>query len=172
MDLLYGYGSDSGSDSDAEKQPSPAAPTPKTKPKAAPSLLPSAADAFSSVASASFLVAPRPTSAPDVQPMKKQKATEDDAPTLAAARGGGAAGKVAERPKSSGMLMPPQLSGRANTATEDVSRWTTAKGGKGGKGRGESFNSKEKRKRQEGKSSREGSFVEEEKRMLRQAGAD
>jgi hypothetical protein len=79
--------------------------------------------------------------------------------------------------------MPPQLSRGANVSTEDTARWSTAastsaaNAAKKGpaaaeKKKADSWNAKEKRKRSEGKTSREGSFVEEEKRLLRQAGAN
>mmetsp|Transcript_24847 Transcript_24847/g.55979 ORF Transcript_24847/g.55979 Transcript_24847/m.55979 type:complete len:159 (-) Transcript_24847:8-484(-) len=158
MDLLAGYGSNDESDasdtSDQKDGPKETKAAPNRAPaasaqakKKAP-FLPSAADMFSSAGASSFLAkAAQPMD--DVLPVKKQKIH-------------------AEAPKAA-PLLPPQLTRGANKVSEDSSQWNTAKSAKAKK---DSFNQKEKRKRQEGKVAREGSFVEEEKRLLRQAGAD
>ena len=161
MDLLGGYGSDNSDKSsiyeDEREKPPGAAPIAKRQKPV--SLLPSAADVFDSIDSASFMV-PLPAASEPKLTMKLKQTLPTTEP----------------KPKSSGLLLPPQLS-RPNVSTEDAGRWSTAKSAVGGKGvkggkKPETFNTKEKRKRAEGKVAREGSFVEEEKRLLRQAGAD
>jgi len=178
MDLLGSYGSSDESEASGDEMKAVAADVPKAKPKPkkkVASMLPSAADAFSAVGAATFLttkVAPEP----EMQPMvKKHKPEEGNA------GGESSVGSTYSRisgAKKPAVFLPPQIGRRgANVATEDVGKWNLAKtggkGGKGGNGGGkDSFNAKEKRKRAEGKVAREGSFVEEEKRLLRQAGAD
>jgi hypothetical protein len=68
-----------------------------------------------------------------------------------------------KRSAPGGMLAPPQLK-RPNVSTEDTESWNTKK--KAAK----SFKAKEKRKRDVGQSSRGKSYVEEEKRILRESG--
>jgi len=157
MDLLGDYGSDSSNSSSSEdEKEKPITTLPITKRQKSVPVLPSATDAFESVESASFM-API-TAKAEAELTKKTKQTAESAP------------------KSNAKLLPPQLS-RPNVSTEDAGRWSTAKSGvvskegKGGK-KVETHNTKEKRKRAEGKVAREGSFVEEEKRLLRQSGAD
>ena len=101
-----------------------------------------------------------------------------------AQKGGGASMLSKKRPRPSGILAPPQIrSGRANITTEDTTSWTTqrkegakqkaaaaAAGGGGAAGKSKSFRQKEKRKRDLGQSSRGKSYVEEEKRILRESG--
>lgn len=157
MDLLGGYGSDSSdSSSSNDEKEKRVNPIPITKRQKSVLVLPSAADAFDSVKSASFMAPIIAKSEPELTKMPKQ--TTEPAP------------------RSNAQLLPPQLS-RPNVSTEDAERWSTAKSGharKEGKGgqKVETHNTKEKRKRAEGKVAREGSFVEEEKRLLRQSGAD
>ena len=162
MEGLVGYGSDSdgsginGSDSEPEAETKPVKPPPKKK----KSLLPSAADAFANVGSASFLMPTSAVAEPEIVPIKKKSKPEESEKTKQA------------------VLLPPQIGrGGPNKSTEDVSRWTSkaaleASEKKKEEKKKESWNTKEKRKRQEGKVGREGSWVEEEKRLLRQAGAD
>jgi hypothetical protein len=174
MDLLCGYGSDGSSGEKESVGPDPtakeeekifaSAPAAKKRKEGKPSLLPSAADLFSSVKEASFLRASAPVEAPEIVPMKKNQTTlysaqnvEDSEKLKAASRA---------------VLLPPQLSRGANVITEDVSKWSSKQQTKPMEKSKASFNSKEKRKRQEGKVAREGSFVEEEKRLLRQGGTD
>jgi hypothetical protein len=186
MDLLCGYGSDSGSDTsgadDAKTEETPKAssssklsmvdapnkivPSSSSKRKVQ-TILPSADELFDAVDSSNFLYA-KPVEVFDIKPMKKAGLNEAEV----------VVNQSVKKPNANNnsILLPPQLTHGANKSTEDVSRWSTTSSGKAAaatqdkKKKDISFSEKEKRKRQQGKTSREGSFVEEEKRLLRQAG--
>lgn len=64
-------------------------------------------------------------------------------------------------------LLPPQLL-RPNVITEDFNAWNNKS--KSNAGKKETYSEKEKRKRDNNQSSRGKSYVEEEKRILREAG--
>lgn len=168
MDLLQGYDSEAeASEDETEKPqketkislpeeapvalPAEAAPVVKKAPKQ--SLLPSASEMFSSVSGASFLAKKPVSETPTIQAPPKVAEPAVSAPVV----------------RAPAVLVPPQLSRGANVTTEASALWSTETG-KAGKKRPESFNTKEKRKREQGKTSREGSYVEEEKRILRNLG--
>mmetsp|Transcript_6484 Transcript_6484/g.18890 ORF Transcript_6484/g.18890 Transcript_6484/m.18890 type:complete len:235 (+) Transcript_6484:22-726(+) len=113
------------------------------------------------------------------------------------ANGGSAVREVPRAPQvaANGMVVPPQVSrGKANVSTEDQSdrvARTAAEGGRSGaeakgasakaggagsavaaKGTGVSWRQKEKRKRDMGQQGSGKDYVQEEKRMLRHAGAN
>lgn len=169
MDLLANYGSD---DSEQENTSDVEDPAPievrSAEKKRKTVALPSASELFSSVEGASFLTAASPVPTPEVAPLQAKKKKKKNTDAF----------QPASRTKMREQLLPPQLA-RPNLSTEDYRQWSTTKSAdahndskkkdKSSKD-AKSFNSREKRKRDLGMQSRHKNFVEEEKRLLRQAG--
>jgi hypothetical protein len=118
-------------------------------------LCPNPSDLFDSVDTPSFFTSAKDEAPTPVVVKKKEQEKQK---------------LVKKRPAPGGMLAPPQLK-RPNVSTEDTESWTTKKkaGAKQGKD-SKTFKAKEKRKRDVGQTSRGKSYVEEEKRILRESG--
>eukprot|EP00903_Cladosiphon_okamuranus_P009079 g8680.t1 len=182
-----------GSSSEESEEESEEEPTKPTKPQIS---LPSAADLFDSVdtSSASFMSAP--AASEDVPLTTPKRKNTDDG-----GGGGGSNSKKSKDSKGAAAgpnkgLIPPQMS-RPNVVTEDSALWSSdasmkrqrqgeverrgaaaaaAGGGKGkagekGKKDSLTFKQREKAKRDKGQASRGKSYVEEEKRLLRELGS-
>ncbi|CAM9572290.1 unnamed protein product [Choristocarpus tenellus] len=172
----YGGSSDEGESSGDEEK--------KTFSEESKVTLPSAADLFDSVDSASFM--PATISAPLPNPIVKKrkgpgKGGEVSGGTIGKS-GIGSSNVTNLNSKSQGMI-PPQMS-RPNIVTEDVGAWSsdvsvkrqkqleTEKRSSDAKAKvdGKNFKQREKEKRDKGQASRGKSYVEEEKRILREMG--
>eukprot|EP00904_Undaria_pinnatifida_P001278 jgi/Undpi1/11150/HiC_scaffold_30.g13448.m1 len=193
LSLVGDYGG-SGSSSDESEEESEEEQTKPTKPQIS---LPSAADLFDSVeaSSASFMSAPVASAdTPLTTPKRKHKDSGGGSGSGSKKSKGPLAGEKAAAGKGDGGpsrgLIPPQMS-RPNIVTEDSALWSSdsaikrqrqveaEKKGRARKEKGAekggkdslSFKQREKAKRDKGQASRGKSYVEEEKRLLRELGS-
>ncbi|CAM9300550.1 unnamed protein product [Sphacelaria rigidula] len=172
--------------------------TEATKPSKPTLSLPSAADLFDSVDTASFMSTPGPvpespyTKAPKGGDARGAGASGKNNSSGKKRKSGDLASKGGEKKESSRGLVPPQMT-RPNVVTEDSALWSSdatmkrqrqleaerragggaaGSGAKGKKGNKDlSFKQREKVKRDKGQQSRGKSYVEEEKRLLRELGS-